>query len=210
MQRAMAPLVFVLLIVFAAGCTRYYREVSRLSRRVQVVAYYKCQDPACRTFGLRSHVEILIDGKRKWMLREGRQGLRNVYVGCGRIFALVSEYKPRWRSNLGVLCENGHVAKFWDLTDLLVTRDALIQGLDCEGKSLGSFRVDLDYYRTVNGKTVDPTVRRMSRYVTNLPCTPVVLADDGPPSPPRTIYESPGFGGVKRAVKEGLIVPSKK
>ena len=183
MKRALASLAIVGTIALLTGCTRYFREVSRISRRVEVVAFYRCQDPGCKTMDpAHSRIEIHVDGRRRWMIKEGAEGVENIYLACGRIFVRLATYNPTSTQHLGVLCENGKLAEVLDLTDLVVTRDALIKKLSCRPESPRSFEVDLYYYRTVDAGKVDSTVRRLTRHVNNLPCTPLVIEPDGPPS----------------------------
>ena len=181
MGRTTARLAAVLLILWIGGCTRYHAEASGISRRVEVVAYYRCQDPDCRTMDpAHCRVEIRVDGKRKWRISERSEGVENVYLAGGRIFVLLSKYEPEWRAVLGVVCENGELAEFWDLTSLVVIQDALIRKIRCESESAGAFNVDIQYYRTVSDGKVDSSDRHMTRTIKNLPCAPLVIKNDGP------------------------------
>lgn len=184
MERTTVRLAVVLFLMFLSGCTSYDAEISRLSRRVEVVAYYRWQNRSLHTTDLvPSYMEIRVDGKRKWRIEQGTEVVSNIYIAGDRLFVLILKMPSPSRMYLGVVCGNGHLAEFWDLTDLTIKRDVLIKRLSCEADSLGTFRVNIDYSEPFGGDDADSIVRRVTRHVKDLPCAPLIVENDGPPPP---------------------------
>jgi len=182
MARAHWPLL-LLVTVFATtcACTRYHAESKKLSRRVQVVAYYRCQNPECTLVEpVHARVEILVDGIRLSRITEHNQSVANVYLRCGRIFAKVSCDSPEFSEFFSVLCKDGRMSKVWDVTDILVEDpSALEKHFSCQESGSNAFTLSLTY--TVTDAAGERIKRLATHEVKELPCEALVLEGDGPP-----------------------------